>query len=803
MRKFLTLLTLLGLFTTQSKAQFPIWFVNTANDGVAFAMSPLNTVKVQRQNPPIPYNNQQFCGVGSTTPPLTPGQYGGYIAGATKSDGFRFTFSNGATRIRIQMADIHDNDSVRILVNGAPYALDALTNLTNSPVCVAPPNTTVVTSTGDLTSVGSPVTPTAVQIDINLFPTMITSFEVKHLRNNPFSGGVIFHAEYWEDTCDAALLVVTDNDPCTGKDLNLSATAYPNATFTWDDGNAPPLWTATGANVTRPNVNITQGGTYNVTVTKGSCPPITGSTFVLLKNGPLPPKIDLNTSPQCKGGTVDLNGYTTGITGVQYFWIGPGGFLNAGTPLQIINIQPNQQGLYGLYAVSTDGCISDTTDTLVIVKPEAKPSFTHSVFLGCTADTIIFYNSSTGDTGLSWYINRVNGPNPAINLVSIDQGPVVTYVMPFDKHDVINAPQTYDLKLYAYNPACYDSQIIQIDINHPLKADFEVDDDTICQNATTINFSNKSSSAVVGTHEYLWDFKDGSPTTDNYNTSHLYSLAGVYDASLIITDYLKCKDTITHKIFVDSTGAITFASSDTVICPGDLVTFKGDFSEIGNIGTVWEFSDGNKHTNVSSTEYAFEAVGTYPVKFTALNRVCPDTTATTNIVVKPQPIVDLGRDTSICPNGAPLVLIDRINAGNPDAKWSWNNNTRSSESKIFVYHPGVYSATVEIDGCSTTDSVKVEKNCYINLPNVFVPGSSENGYFLPRQMLSKGVTKFEMTIFDRWGKKVFETVNIDGRGWDGTFNGEPQPQGVYVYTIEVTFQNKTTEHYQGNVTMLR
>ncbi len=799
MRKILFLLTLLGLFATQSKAQYPIWFVNTANDGVPIAMSPLNNVTVERKFPPIPYNNQQYCGVGSTTPPLTPGQYGGYIAGGSKSDGFKFTFSNGATRIRIQMADIHDNDTVRIYVNGSQHLLTS-SELTNSPVCVTPPNNTQITSSGDLTAVGSPVNPTAVQIDISLFPTMITSFEVKHMRNNPFSGGVIFHSEYWEDTCDANLLVVTDDDPCTGKDLHLTATAFPNATFSWDDGNG---WTATGSSVTRPNINILQGGTYTVTVTKGSCPPIVGQTFVQLKNGPAPPTISLNTSPVCKGDTVGLDGYTTGITGVTYYWIGPGGYFNNNQKITITNIQQNQEGLYGLYAVSTDNCVSDTTYTFVDIRDVADPSFTHTILLGCTADTIIFNNSSTGDTGLSWYVNRVNGPNPTVNLVSIDRSPVVTYVMPFDKHDVSGAPQKYDLKLYAYNEACYDSQIVQIDINHPLLAAFEVDDDTICQGYTTINFSNKSSTAAVGTLEYLWDFKDGTPTDNNYNTAHDYTLAGEYDATLIITDFLNCKDTATHRIFVDSTGAITYQASDTVICPGDIVKFKGDFSEIGNIGTEWDFTDGNKHLNVSTTEYSFEAPGTYPVKFTAINRVCPDTTAKRNIVVKPQPIIDLGPDTAICPNGSPITLSDVINAGNPDAKWQWNNNTRSTESSIIVRHPGIYAATVEIDGCKTTDSVKVAKNCYINLPNAFIPGSSENGYFLPRQFLSRGVSKFEMSIYDRWGKKVFETNNINGRGWDGNFNGEPQPQGVYVYTIEVTFLNNTREHYQGNVTLLR
>lgn len=60
-----------------------------------------------------------------------------------------------------------------------------------------------------------------------------------------------------------------------------------------------------------------------------------------------------------------------------------------------------------------------------------------------------------------------------------------------------------------------------------------------------------------------------------------------------------------------------------------------------------------------------------------------------------------------------------------------------------------------------------------------------------------------MQIFDRWGQKIFETVNTEGRGWNGRFNGIEQPQGVYVYIIEVELQNGRLERHEGNVTLIR
>jgi hypothetical protein len=439
MRKVLYLATLLGCMATTSKAQFPIQFRTAAQDGIPLAMSPGNTVFVNRINPPVPWNNQNFCGVGNSTP-----NYGGYVAGATKSDGFKFTFSTGATRIRIQMADIADNDTVQILINNSPYNLVGGPGGNVSASAVCPAINTVVVANGMITSQGSPVNPTACQIDISTFPTLINNFSVYHRRTSPniFANGVIFHTEYWEDTCDVTLLKVTSNDPCTGKDLILTATNYTNANFAWSDGASWTANTTTGT-VTRPNINIlAQNKTYTVTVTKPGCPPMSASTYVAEKTGPAKPTISLNTSPVCKGGTVDLDGYTTGIVGVNYFWYGPAGYTSNTQQAQIVGIQTFQGGYYSLYAISTDGCVSDTTDTLVTVLQPAEPKFLPTVLYGCTFDTIIFNNTSTGDTALEWYVNKVLPSGPIVNLISIERGtPTVTYIMPVDKHEVDGAHQ--------------------------------------------------------------------------------------------------------------------------------------------------------------------------------------------------------------------------------------------------------------------------------------------------------------------------------------------------------------------------
>jgi gliding motility-associated-like protein len=258
-------------------------------------------------------------------------------------------------------------------------------------------------------------------------------------------------------------------------------------------------------------------------------------------------------------------------------------------------------------------------------------------------------------------------------------------------------------------------------------------------------------------------------------------------------------------MFVDSTGPISFNVSDSVVCAGDRIDFSGIYERFGTVTTLWEYGDGNIVSDTPISQHAFDIPGTYTVKFTSFNRVCPDTFNTRDMVVKPYPLVELGPDTSICPNGEPVVLSELFNNGNPLAKYRWNTDViRDTTSQLLVRHPGVYAASVEVEGCVTTDSLTVFKNCYVNIPNAFTPnGDGRDDYFLPRQFLSMGVKKFSMVIFNRWGQKVFETTSIDGRGWDGMLNGEPQPMGVYVYQINVTFKNNVSENYTGNVTMLR
>jgi gliding motility-associated-like protein len=105
-------------------------------------------------------------------------------------------------------------------------------------------------------------------------------------------------------------------------------------------------------------------------------------------------------------------------------------------------------------------------------------------------------------------------------------------------------------------------------------------------------------------------------------------------------------------------------------------------------------------------------------------------------------------------------------------------------------------------GCVATDSIyiMVHEESAINMPNAFTPGVMSNPEF---KVSRTGIATLKsFRVYNRWGAKVFESSDID-KGWNGTFNGEPQPMGVYVYTVEAVTNKGKTVTKQGNVTLIR
>lgn len=789
-RYFLTLSFIMCFGLTNAQTYFPV----TATSGTQVTGG--ITVNV----------SQSIPGPNTATQCTT----GPYQIGKNYSDWYRYQFPNNVTHVRLKMIRIHDDDTIRICVNGFnnTYTLTGA-NLSNYAGGTCALTTTGMTTNGGLLSTtgGAVGAGQGVQVDIQVTPNVISDLRVIHNRSpqNIIASDVIYGLEVADDSCSLGFVATVDSPACSGRNLQLDVTQFPNTTYSWTS-TAPltPPWSPSSSVRNPLLVGVNQGhsGTYTVTATRGTCT-YTTSVNVLVNQSPVTGQ-PIQSGPVCPGEDdtikVPLVNLPTGGWVVAYGAWGRDTFdASQGYILRLADMTPGKAGLYNIYAAGIQGCLSDTNNFVVNIYDSVAAHFGWELKEGCEQDTVQFLDS-TGGIGVNMYTWTFGDNSPSSN----DKNPLHYYTVPKPHYN----SRDYSVRLIATNGNCYDTSNQTLTINHPVKAGFRIDDDSICQ-GTQVVFEDADDSSYVkpgSTPTMVWYFGDGAfDNTNTFDADYTYNVAGIYEAKFVVTDFLGCADSFTRKIVVDSVGFVSFNTDKENICVGEEIKFIGDYSDYGYVSAIWDLKDGVTIEDSTEFFHSYTEPGTYDVSFDLTYRICPPEVYTGQIVVKPIPNVYLGKDTSICPGGEPVRIQDQALHTDPTAvRYSWNTPTKDVTPGISVRHHGVYSVEADLNGCTARDTVVVKKNCYINIPNAFTPnGDGNSDYFLPRQMLSKNITEFTMVIYNRWGEKVFESDVIDGRGWDGRYGGDPQPTGVYIYTMDVKFTNGYTERYQGNVTLLR
>ncbi|SHN17203.1 gliding motility-associated C-terminal domain-containing protein [Cyclobacterium lianum] len=122
--------------------------------------------------------------------------------------------------------------------------------------------------------------------------------------------------------------------------------------------------------------------------------------------------------------------------------------------------------------------------------------------------------------------------------------------------------------------------------------------------------------------------------------------------------------------------------------------------------------------------------------------------------------------------------------------WEWDfgdGNKSNEQHPIHSYsRPGIYTislTTFDVLGCvsETSRTVEVVASYRILIPNAFSPNEDGlNDRFKPKL---RGITDFEMHIFNKWGELVYSSFSQEDSGWDGKLRGRLSPNGNYVYKI--------------------
>lgn len=86
-------------------------------------------------------------------------------------------------------------------------------------------------------------------------------------------------------------------------------------------------------------------------------------------------------------------------------------------------------------------------------------------------------------------------------------------------------------------------------------------------------------------------------------------------------------------------------------------------------------------------------------------------------------------------------------------------------------------------------------------PNTFTPSLETNNRFT---IIGDGILEAELTIYNRQGLLVLTTNDLQA-GWDGTYHGQPCPQGAYVWHLRARVATRPDDWVTqlGTVTLLR
>ncbi len=154
------------------------------------------------------------------------------------------------------------------------------------------------------------------------------------------------------------------------------------------------------------------------------------------------------------------------------------------------------------------------------------------------------------------------------------------------------------------------------------------------------------------------------------------------------------------------------------------------------------------------------------------------------------------------------VIFKNNSMGQTSSNWSFGDDFYLEDNSSMIYHSygdlDTYTIQLFVEndiGCrdSTVQDFVVQSNNYF-LPNAFTPfdRNNINDYF---GLYNTRVQGFEMKIFDKWGKAIYVTDDIE-RPWDGTHKGVNVLSGVYAYTINLIDPTGALRKLKGNVVII-
>lgn len=347
---------------------------------------------------------------------------------------------------------------------------------------------------------------------------------------------------------------------------------------------------------------------------------------------------------------------------------------------------------------------------------------------------------------------------------------------------------------------------IQINFVAPPFANFS--GTNVCEGLPNVftDFSLPGSGTLTN---WAWRFQTGQ-TSSNQNPTHNFGTPGSYPVELIVTNSNGCRDTVSISVSVFDKPVADFNSSNS--CPNNQVTVSfTDASTSSETINYWFYDFGGQGSAaLEDVDQQFASDGTYSITHivSTVNN-CSDT------IIKPitiDPLPDAGFYYNSA-NGANIVaLYNFIDTSDYAVSYSWNFGDGGTSNEInpshTYYSNGNYYIVLQVTnalGCIDSairfvvvDIVTNEINTLI--PTIISPNGDSANDVWKLEFLSE-YPNVHIEIYNEWGQTVFTSDGYD-TPWDGTYKGEPVPDGNYLFVIQLN-ANADPDIYKGVLMVLR
>ena len=527
-------------------------------------------------------------------------------------------------------------------------------------------------------------------------------------------------------------------------DITYATTGATGATASGLPSGVTAVW---AANVVTISGTPLESGAFNYIVTlTGGCGTIT-ATGVITVN-PVPVLIITNPNPVCPPATFDLTdptitaGSTPGIT--LTYWTDEFATLPYATP------ETAAAGVYYIKGETPEGCFTISPVTAIYGTPPVISAVVTDVLCHGEASGTIDISLTGGAAPFTFLWSNGAATEDLSGLSAGIYSVVVTdaYGCVASEGYTINEPAT------------------------PLTVSIISQTNVLCFGQATGSATAEASGGTAP-YSYSWD-------SDPVQTAALAEnlAAGVY--TVTVTDANGCTATSTVTITQPPVGITVNITSTDVLCFGEA---NGTATAEASGGTApYSYSWNTTPEQTAATATGL-AAGSYTVTVTDADGC---TATGTVMIVEPLALVLSASSTDAsCPDVTDATIDLTISGGTSPYSVIWNDGS-TSEDRTSVTN-GTYTVVVtDANGCSANLTVVVGFSgigC-LEIPDVFTPNDDgKNDVWRIRYI--ELYPDAELTVFNRWGRRIYQTRNAGANPWDGKLRGRPLPTDSYHYILDL------------------